>query len=244
MQTWLGFALICLITALLGLYLGRRGLRGTFVDAPGSHRVGLLILASLPLYVTLWLQEAHGFTATPTHIVTVSAAFCVGLLAGKVQPRDAVTNAHGESYSNDRFGFSLYVPPGWTRRPMQDQFKKAGGQLVIWSPQEQPDKANLNVAVGPPEDQQMLNKGNRANKLRSLVGPTGQIDTALQVSGESNCVRADWSEVKSVFGKQFPAETGLLSVIHNDLEYVIQWTSSPRRMRDVNGIISSLSFRT
>ncbi len=78
----LGFVFVCVSTIILGGYLGKKSFFGTFVYSSNSMRFILILVASLAIYVVLWLQESYGFIATSIHKVIVCVCFIAAWIIG------------------------------------------------------------------------------------------------------------------------------------------------------------------
>lgn len=81
-QVLLGLSIVLLASFVLGFYLGFKGFIYIFTNADISLRFSLSLIALIPALIVLWLQESHGYSASPLHIglnlSVFSGAFIIG----------------------------------------------------------------------------------------------------------------------------------------------------------------------
>lgn len=80
----IGIGAIWIITFILGIYLGKKGVAETFANPNNPMRMPLMLLAFIPVLIVYWLQQSHGFIATPSHIAITFGCFLGGSIIGRM----------------------------------------------------------------------------------------------------------------------------------------------------------------
>lgn len=148
-------------------------------------------------------------------------------------------------YTNTEYGFSFTIPAGWVEQRLIHQFSSTGGQVAI---SHKSHKATFNVSVGPPDRPEWRTKSIRANAVRDFLarapGRIGSVaeTTSTPVGGESNTVSAEYIAQRNVRGASARVKEGMISIIHNELEYAIQWSAMPGYEDQVKVIVASFKF--
>jgi tetratricopeptide (TPR) repeat protein len=151
------------------------------------------------------------------------------------------------TYTNAEYGFSFVIPAGWLKQRLVQQFSTTGGQIAI---SHNTHRATFNVSVGPPDRPEWTAKEARASAVRAFLtrapGRIGSIaiTTTIAVGGESNTVSAEYETETEIRGVTRRRRDGLMSVIHNGLEYALQWSAERDLEEQVKGIIDSFKFET
>ena len=149
------------------------------------------------------------------------------------------------TYKNVEYEFSFIIPSGWLKQKLVPQFVITGGQIAI---SHISHKATFNVSVGPPDQVEFAIKDARANAVRVfLAQASGRIgavtvSTSTQVGGQSNTVYAEYVDQHDINGVFLKRKNGFISIIHNELEYAIQWSAMREYEDQVNKIIASFRF--
>ncbi|HEX8072432.1 MAG TPA: hypothetical protein VF546_20970 [Pyrinomonadaceae bacterium] len=145
-------------------------------------------------------------------------------------------------YANAEYGFSLTVPAGWVVQRLVSEFSSTGGQVAV---SHKTHKATLNVSVGPTD---LRTREARADALRAFLAGVPErvgdyrVTSAVAVAGEPNAVCGECSTRRVVGGAPQLHKAGLLTILHNDLEYVVQWTAAAGYEDEVQAIVASLKF--
>lgn len=148
-------------------------------------------------------------------------------------------------YTNTEYGFSFTIPTGWVKQRLVQQFLSTGGQVAI---SHETHKATFNVSVGPPDRLEWREKETRARAVRDFLtrvqGRIGSVKvmTSTSAGGESNTVSAEYIAQRDIWGVSVKVREGLISIIHNELEYTIQWSAMPGYESQVREIIASFKF--
>lgn len=149
------------------------------------------------------------------------------------------------TYTNTTYGFSFIIPAGWLKKKLVQQFSITGGQIAI---SHKTHRATFNVSVGPPDRSEWTEREARAiavrDYLRSVPERIGDIEvnTSISVGAESNTVSAEYeTDVGHASRKRL---SGLISIIHNGLEYAIQWSAERDFKEQVKEITNSFKFET
>lgn len=137
-------------------------------------------------------------------------------------------------YVDPNFGFSIRIPSGWRRTSMVWSFRATGGCVALALPRQ----ATLNISCGAPDPQTPTDKLARAEaavaflakSVGRTVGPPLR-DVVTSISGQDNVAR---SEVSTADGLH-----GLISIIHNDIEYVLQYHATEESRDRVESLIRS-----
>ena len=148
-------------------------------------------------------------------------------------------------YNNSEFGFSLIIPSGWYKQKLNQKFLKTGGILSI---SHLTHKGTLNISVGPPDKYEWKNKEKREISLRNYLKTMPRriynvkINTFSQVAGKSNVVSAVYETYICISLRKQKQTNGLISIIHNHLEYAIQWTSEFDSVEEIKKIVNTFKF--
>lgn len=150
-------------------------------------------------------------------------------------------------YTNTEYGFSFTIPAEWFKQRLVPQFSSTGGQVAI---SHKSHKATFNVSVGPLDRLEWRAKETRASAVRDFLarapGRIGSIEvtTSTLVGGEANTVSAEYETHDAVRGVPAKFKNGLISIVHNGLEYVIQWQGTLEYEDHVKAIIASFLFES
>lgn len=150
-------------------------------------------------------------------------------------------------YMNTEYGFSFIIPAGWVKQRLVQQFSSTGGQVAI---SHKTHSATFNVSVGPPDRPEWRAKEARARAAREYLanapGRSGSvaIATSMAVGGEPNTVSAEYETETDIRGVTRRRRDGLISIIHNELEYALQWSAERDLEEQAKGIIDSFKFKT
>lgn len=68
--------------------------------------------------------------------------------------------------------------------------------------------------------------------------------TFISVDAESNVVFAEYIAQRDIRDVSVKVIEGFISIIHNELEYTIQWSAMPEYESQVRAIIASFKFET
>lgn len=186
--------------------------------------------------LTIYRRRSHAQEA----INTITALF--DLIAEQKQSCEEPS-----AYTNAEYGFSLIIPAGWLKQKLVQQFSNTGGQIAI---SHNTHKATFNVSVGPPDRPEWKAREARANAVKeflaSTVGRIGSITitTSVAVGGEPNTVAAEYQTEKEIRGVKRKRRDGLISIIHDGLEYALQWSAERDLEKQVKEIVDSFKFET
>lgn len=148
-------------------------------------------------------------------------------------------------YTNMEYGFSFTIPAEWLKQRLVHQFSSTGGQVAI---SHKSHKATFNVSVGPPDRPECRAKETKAGAVRDFIsrapGRIGDVavSTSTPIGGESNTVCAEYTGQRDIRGISVRTKEGLISIIHDGLEYAIQWSATSEYEDQVKAIIASFKF--
>ena len=149
------------------------------------------------------------------------------------------------TYVDDQYPFSLIIPPQWVRQELVHQFSSTGGRVAI---SHISHAATLNVSAGRPDRPEWASKSARASfvndYVRNVDGRVGHFDvrTSEAVAGEANAVIAEYQIEVIVRGKPRRRQAGFISIMHQRVEYVMQWSAERHLESQTLGIISTFAF--
>ena len=143
-------------------------------------------------------------------------------------------NAPKLYYIDTERGFSIRIPNGWTQNVLQPVFYESGGCLAISSPSK---RATLNVSVGSLESHELEQIEVRVIRLRQILAQYScvKITDNENITGETNVVKSHWSETDGSYA-------GLITAVHNDNEYVIQYRRDKNHRHEITHILDSFIF--
>jgi Tetratricopeptide repeat len=148
-------------------------------------------------------------------------------------------------YSDALFHFTLTIPPGWVKQSLVGQFAQTGGRVAI---SHTSHAATLNVSVGPPDKPAWLAAEPRsraateyARNIPSRIGPATTVDPT-PIGGEANVVIVEYATQALVSGQMRQRKNGLISVVHNGLEYTLQWSAEQEYEYQARAIIQSFTL--
>lgn len=150
-------------------------------------------------------------------------------------------------YENTKYGFSFTIPAGWVRQRLLQPFISTEGQIAI---SHKTHRATFNVSAGPPDRPEWREKETRARAVRDFLTKAPrrigsvEVTTSASVGGELNTVFAEYETEIDIRGVSRRRRNGLISIIHNGLEYAIQWSAEPDFEEQVKGIIDSFKFES
>lgn len=151
------------------------------------------------------------------------------------------------TYTNSEYAFSFVIPAGWLRQRSVQEFSATGGQIAV---SHKTHGATFNVSVGPPDRPEWSAREARVTAVRGFLsrepGRIGSIaiSTSTPVGGEPNTVSAEYETETPIRGARRRRGAGLISIIHNGLEYALQWSAESDLEDQVKGIIDSFRFET
>jgi hypothetical protein len=263
MQNWLGAVFVAFTALIIGVQVGRRGLAGAFRPVPLLLAVSSLILV-LRLREVTGLSVTTMHLAAAIALFAVGAV--MGRSAGPPRIRDAFAD-EDDSYSEmyrqagmspeviemerkfrqtkreiaaqsprvhiDRTaGFSIEIPSSWQPAKPVREFVASGGRLAIAHVTRH---ATLNVSHGPPDEPRLADPDVREATLLRIVTGSGYDQVVIgrpAVSGETNVVRGDWIESDG-------GHAGLMSIVHDGSETVLQWKAGPDYIEGTLVIVDS-----
>jgi hypothetical protein len=162
------------------------------------------------------------------------------LIAERRQASDLDTR-----YADPLFHFSLTIPPGWVKQSLVGVFAQTGGRLAI---SHISHTATFNVSVGPPDKPQWLSAESRSraaaefvSKIPSRIGSVMTVDST-PISGEANVVIAEYATQAPVGGQMRQRKNGLISIVHNGIEYTLQWSAEQEYENQARAIIDSFTL--
>jgi hypothetical protein len=79
------------------------------------------------------------------------------------------------------------------------------------------------------------------HQLRDRVGRI-HVQTFVPISGEENVVVAEFGTRVNVRGALQQRKNGFVSILHNGIEYTIQWSAEAEYEEQVRQIVASFSF--
>jgi tetratricopeptide (TPR) repeat protein len=168
----------------------------------------------------------------------------VGILLDLISEKR--TNCHEAStYVNGEHRFSFLIPAGWIKQRLAEQFVATGGRVAI---SHKTHCATFNVSVGPPDRPEDVFLPRRAAAARAFIAGSkervGEVLTGLDVpvGNEPNSASAESEMKTAVRGVERRRRYGIISVIHHNLEYVLQWSAEPDYIPVVKQIIASFRF--
>jgi len=148
-------------------------------------------------------------------------------------------------YSDALFHFTLTIPPDWVKQSLVGQFAQTGGRVAI---SHTSHAATFNVSVGPPDKPAWLAAEPRSRAateyVRNIAGRVGPLTTvdATPIGGEANAVIVEY-ETQAPVGRQMrQRKNGLISVVHNGLEYTLQWSAEREYEDQARAIIQSFTL--
>ena len=150
-----------------------------------------------------------------------------------------------DAYTNAEYNFSLIIPADWLKQKLVQQFSNTGGQIAI---SHKSYGATFNVSVGPPDRSEWTTREVRANAvekfLANVPGRIGNItiSTSVAVGGEPNTVAAEYETEIKIQSAKRRRWHGLISIIHHELEYAVQWSAEQELRNQVKEIINSFQF--
>lgn len=169
-----------------------------------------------------------------------AAKTLLGLISERRQSSDEPRN-----YVDMEYSFSFMIPPRWVRQELVYQFSSTGGRIAV---SHISHAATLNVSAGTPDRPEWVSKSARASSVndyvRSVAGRVGSFDvrTSEWIAGESNAVVAEYQIEVTVRSERRRRTAGFISVIHGDVEYVLQWSSELHLESQLRQILSSFAF--
>ena len=137
-------------------------------------------------------------------------------------------------YVDPEFHFTLRIPGGWRQAALVPRFRSTGGRLALTAS----NGAVFNVSCGAPDPAMPSDKIARVERAReflaqsvpAVVGPPLR-DVTTPISGEMNVARAEISTVQGFHG--------LISILHEGIEYVLQYGGNERTRSQVEMLIAS-----
>ena len=149
------------------------------------------------------------------------------------------------TYVDTKYPFLFVISAGWLNQKLEPQFSRTGGRVAV---SHNTHAATLNVSIGPPDRPEFLSKQARAAALRGFLQNMPdrigdfEIRTSDLVDGETNVVVGEYETVTIVRDRKRRRKDGLVSIIHRDLEYVMQWSAEHNLEQQTRQIISSFRF--
>lgn len=149
------------------------------------------------------------------------------------------------TYKDTTHGFSFVIPAGWLRQRSVRQFANTGGQIAI---SHKKHRATLNVSVGPLDRPEWKRKNARVSAVRNYLKKVPErigvveVHTSDSFAGESNTISAEYETEVDVDGVSRRRRNGFISIIHNGLEYAMQWSAESDYEEHIKGIIGSFKF--
>jgi tetratricopeptide (TPR) repeat protein len=148
-------------------------------------------------------------------------------------------------YTDGEYHFSFVIAAGWLKQKQVHQFASTGGRIAV---SHSTHAATLNISVGPPDRPEWSSKEARARDakeyVRKIPRRIGGLDvrTSDSFDGEENAVAVEYEIEADVRGERRQRRAGFISVIHRDIEYVVQWSAERDLEPDVRQMISSFRF--
>ncbi|MBN2019754.1 MAG: tetratricopeptide repeat protein [Sedimentisphaerales bacterium] len=152
-----------------------------------------------------------------------------------------------KAYTNAEYCFSFIIPADWLKQRLAQEFTTTGGQIAI---SHKTHRATFNVSVGPPDRPEWIAKEARTAAVREFLahapGRIGHVEitTSVAVGGEPNTVAAEYETETKIRSVRRRLRNGLISIIHIELEYALQWSAERDLEGQVKGIIDSFKFET
>lgn len=164
------------------------------------------------------------------------------LIAERRRPAD-----DSGTYHDSRHGFSFCIPSGWLKQKMDPQFVRSGGRVAI---SHKTHAATLNVSAGPLDRPEWSLPEVRVVAAQDMLlkapGLVGRVDvkTLAPISGEENVVIAEYHTRATVAGVKRQRNNGLVSILHDGTEFVIQWSAEADFETQVRDMIASFELPT
>jgi len=150
-------------------------------------------------------------------------------------PRGA---AAGGEYRDDETGFCLAIPAGWRHVRLTREFRGVGGRIALALPE---DAGTFNVSCGAPDADVPADKHARADRACAFLARSAPRttappvrDVATSISGESNVARAEAATARGFFG--------MISILHREVEYAIQYAGTERSRPQIEAMIASFAL--
>jgi hypothetical protein len=148
-------------------------------------------------------------------------------------------------YVDPLFHFTLTIPPGWVKQSLVGAFAQTGGRVAI---SHTSHAATFNVSVGPPDkpawlaaEPRSLAAAEYVRKIPLRIGPVTTVDPT-PIGGEANVVIVEYATQAPVGGQMRERKNGLISIVHNGLEYTLQWSAEQDYEKQVRAIIQSFAL--
>jgi hypothetical protein len=161
-----------------------------------------------------------------------------------IAERRQASNAN-RRYADPLFHFYLTIPPGWVKQSLVGEFAQTGGRVAI---SHTSHAATFNVSVGPPDKPAWLAAEPRSRaaaeyvrKIPFRIGPVTTV-APTPVGGETNVVIVEYATQAPVGGQMRQRKNGLISIVHNGLEYTLQWSAEQEYENQVRAIIQSFTL--
>ena len=148
-------------------------------------------------------------------------------------------------YHDSRYSFSFCIPPGWLKQKLVPEFVNSGGRAAI---SHKTHAATFNISAGAldrPEwsfpEVRVVAAQDLLLKTTGLVGGVN-VKTLVPVSGEENVVIAEYYTRATMAGVERRRNNGLVSILHNGVEFVVQWSAEAEYEGQVRDMLESFKF--
>lgn len=167
------------------------------------------------------------------------------LLLDTIWSRRRVSAAQS-TYTDPVYAFSLTIPPNWGPQKLAPEFSRTGGRAAF---SHRSHAATFNVSVGRLIEAELRLPEVRVVSVRDHLMKTvpdrlGSLTEKAfgSIAGESNIVTAEYYTRARVGVELRQRRNGFVSVVHNGLEFVFQWSAEAEYEAETMQIVSSFSF--
>jgi hypothetical protein len=196
--------------------------KAVFVGHPSGRCPVLEALPTVPPLATLRIVEEKNVVPLVARLIA--------------NPQATSSPTPQRPFSDHEGGFSLVIPAGWRTGHTSEEFRYHGGRATFSAD----GGGTLNISCGDPDPGTPTDYEDRTSDAREFLSritpATGYSIVARSgdVAGERNVawVEAGWQG-------HFH---GILSIIHQGLEYVIQYQGTARHRADIEAIVASFHF--
>lgn len=167
-----------------------------------------------------------------------ATARILDLIAERRQNLDAPRSYRDPSCSFD-------IPPNWANQKLQPSFVRGGGRIAI---SHRSHAATFNLSVGRLEEPEYQLPEVRAAAVKTFVSKIphriGDIEvrTFVPIDGENNVVVAEYDTGTLVWEAVRQRRNGFLSIVHDGLEFALQWSAESDNEGETRGIVASFRF--